>query len=109
MNKMLVCAIALFSAVNISHAQAATLLNLDSIGHTLVLVVEDVSEEMILEAQTGLEGLCPESCLAYIDDDPTAYTINSTDFVVIQDGELFSIEVEPDEETSPNAQQEIRM
>ncbi|MGI9522944.1 MAG: hypothetical protein ACR2PG_15000 [Hyphomicrobiaceae bacterium] len=109
MNKVPGLAIALLFAVGISNAQTATLLNLDPIGHTLVLVVEDVPEEMTLEAQTGLEGLCHESCLAYINDNPTAYTINATDFVVIRDGELFSIEVEPDDDTLPSAQQEIRM
>lgn len=97
-----IAAIAIALALAAPSAEAATVVNLDLIHHRLVIVEDDVRHEMLLEAQTGIEGFCEAGCQIYINNDAQSYQIAGSDIIEIRDGEFYRIEPEPETDPAPD-------
>ncbi len=77
-------------------ASAATLKNLDTSPHRVVIVEGDARQELTIESQQELSGLCQVSCSLYVGNDPEPYDVAAKDRMEIERGEVF-YQAEPEQ------------
>ena len=72
-----------------SVAEAATLKNLDKKAHKIVVVEGDARQELMIDSQQELAGLCQSSCSLFVGTDPEPYDVAAKDKMEINNGEVY--------------------
>ncbi len=91
-----------FAAVD---GRAATITNVDTRAHKIIIIEGDEAEELELGIDEQVVDACPEGCVLQLEaNDDEEFELTATDSVVIEDNSLF-YETDADEalESTPDA------
>lgn len=71
-----------------SATTAATITNLDTVQHTVVISSDDTTTNVTIVPNQKLEGVCPASCIVGMSPDSEQYEISANENITIEAGEF---------------------